>query len=403
MTSAEVHVPHSSPWLSIWLKPRKTIERIVAANPRRHVLLLAGLGGMGTAISFLIGVGAATQLIDWHNLASVAIAGLALGVVSLYIKGLAYKWSGRILGGRASSVDVRAAFAWAAIPDIIALAICLVVLMGLKLAGIPRPASGPLILVVQGITAVLGLWSSVAAILMLGRVHGFGFWRAIVNFGLGTLLLLLLLLPFRTFLFHPFNIPSGALQPTLLPGDYLVVSKFSYGYSHYSLPLSPPLFSGRIFASEPERGDIVVFRLPKDDSVDYIFRVVGLPGDRVQMINGHLHINGGPVKRERIEDFIDTEESQPRRVKRWRETLPNGVSYSTLDLIDNGPHDNTRVYDVPPGQYFVMGDNRDNSNDSRQGVGTVPLENLVGRAQIIYFSIDWRWRVRLDRIGLAVR
>src|SRR5262249_33314615 len=138
MTSAEAQVPHSSPWLSVWLRPRKTIERIVAANPRRHVLLLAALGGIGTTIALLIGLGAATDLMDWRNLASVAIVGLVLGVVSLYIKGLTYKWSGLMLGGRASAVDVRAAFAWASIPDIISLAICLTVLIGLKLTGMPR-------------------------------------------------------------------------------------------------------------------------------------------------------------------------------------------------------------------------------------------------------------------------
>jgi len=403
MTSAEVRVLRPSPWLSVWFSPRKTIERIVATNPRRHVLPLAGLGAMGTVIAVLIGRGAATELMDWGGLASLAIAGLVLGVVGLYINGLAYKWSGRILGGRATYADVRAAFAWAAMPNIIGLAICLVVLMGLKLAGTPKPTSGELIAALAVIAVVLWLWSWVAAILMLGRVHGFGFWRAIASFALGALFVWLFAVSFRTFVFQPFNIPTRGLQPTLLVGDYFFVSKVSYGYSHYSLPFSPRLFSGRIFGSEPERGDIVVFRLPKDDSVDYIFRVIGLPGDRVQMINGHLHINGEPVKRERIEDFIDTDDSQPRRVKRWRETLPNGVSYSTLDLIDNGPYDNTRVYDVPPGQYFVMGDNRDNSNDSRVGVGTVPFENLVGRAQIIFFSTDWTKRVRFERLGSVVR
>src|SRR5262245_14635089 len=155
MTSAEVHAPHSSPWHSVWFSPRKTIKRIVAANPRRHVLLLAGLGGMGTTISLLIGFGAATELMDWRNMASVAIAGLAISIVNLYINGLAFKWSGRMLGGRASAVDVRAAFAWATIPNIISLAICLLVLMGLKFAGMPKSASGALILALQVITAVL--------------------------------------------------------------------------------------------------------------------------------------------------------------------------------------------------------------------------------------------------------
>src|ERR1700736_1044465 len=148
---------------------------------------------------------------------------------------------------------------------------------------------------------------------------------------------LIIALVIRTFLFQPFNIPSGSMEETLLVGDYLFVSKFSYGYSHYSLPFSPPLFSGRIWSANPQRGDVVVFRLPKDDSIDYIKRVIGLPGDRIQMINGLLHINGEPVKRERIEDFVDTDENgRTMRVKRWRETLPNGVSYTPLGRLESG-------------------------------------------------------------------
>ena len=227
---------------------------------------------------------------------------------------------------------------------------------------------------------------------------------------------LLIALVIRTFLFQPFNIPSGSMKATLLVGDYLFVSKYSYGYSHYSFPFSPPLFSGRIFGSEPDRGDIVVFRLPKDDSTDYIKRVIGLPGDRIRMMDGLLHINGQPVKRERIEDYIETEETaRATRVKRWRETLPNGVSYTTLDLIDNGFYDNTQEYVVPTGQYFMMGDNRDNSTDSRvlSQVGYVPLENFVGRAQLIFFSVAegerawqfwlWPWTVRWNRLLSIVR
>ena len=160
---------------------------------------------------------------------------------------------------------------------------------------------------------------------------------------------LIIALVIRTFLFQPFNIPSGSMKETLLVGDYLFVSKFSYGYSHYSLPFSPRLFSGRVWLGTPERGDVVVFRLPKDDSTDYIKRVIGLPGDRIQMISGVLHINDVPVKRERIDDFMDTEDGgRTSHVKRWRETLPNGITYTTLDLIDNGYYDNTDVYTVPP-------------------------------------------------------
>ncbi|HTB04111.1 MAG TPA: signal peptidase I [Bradyrhizobium sp.] len=229
----------------------------------------------------------------------------------------------------------------------------------------------------------------------------------------------LIALVIRTFLFQPFNIPSGSMKATLLVGDYLFVSKYSYGYSHFSIPLSPPLFSGRIFGSEPARGDIVVFRQPKDDSVDFIKRVIGLPGDRIQMKDGLLYINDKPVQRERVSDFIGENPCGPpeeiARVKRWKETLPNGVSYETLDCQDNGFYDNTIEYQVPPGHFFMMGDNRDNSSDSRveSVVGYVPFENIVGRAQMIFFSIAegehfwmfWRWpvSVRWNRIFKIVR
>jgi len=227
---------------------------------------------------------------------------------------------------------------------------------------------------------------------------------------------LLIALVIRTFLFQPFNIPSGSMKDTLLVGDYLFVSKFTYGYSRYSFPFSPNLFSGRIWDGQPSRGDVVVFKLPKDNSTDYIKRVIGLPGDRIQMVQGVLHINGQAVKRERRPDWVsDDPESRNKPVQRWRETLPNGVSYDTLDLVPNGFYDNTPVYEVHAGHYFMMGDNRDNSTDSRvlAQVGYVPHENLVGRAQIIFFSIEegryawefWTWptSVRWDRLFMLVR
>ncbi|MBB6408093.1 MULTISPECIES: signal peptidase I [Mesorhizobium] len=211
---------------------------------------------------------------------------------------------------------------------------------------------------------------------------------------------LLLALVIRTLLFQPFSIPSGSMRPTLLEGDYLFVTKWSYGYSRYSLPFGPDIFSGRIWGSEPKRGDVVVFKFPPDPSVDYIKRVVGLPGDKIQVKDGQLFINdvGVPrVKTGQIDNPDITEE--PRPIDVYRETLPNGVSYDTLDISPNSIGDNTREWNVPPGHYFMMGDNRDNSSDSRFTVGFVPAENLVGRANLVFFSIAgkaspleiWKW------------
>lgn len=222
----------------------------------------------------------------------------------------------------------------------------------------------------------------------------------------------------RTFLFQPFNIPSGSMEETLLVGDYLFVSKYSYGYSPYSLQLpylpAPRFFSGRVLASQPERGDVVVFRLPREPDTDYIKRVIGLPGDRIQVKLGVLHINGVSVKQERIEDVDVEENGATLRIRKWRETLPNGVSFTTLDRMTGGLSANTPEFIVPPDHYFMMGDNRDNSQDSRfSQVGYVPFENLIGRAQIIFFSIGegssawqvWRWpsAVRWSRLLTLVR
>jgi signal peptidase I len=204
---------------------------------------------------------------------------------------------------------------------------------------------------------------------------------------------LALALAFRTFLFQPFSVPSGSMLPTLHIGDQFFAAKYAYGYSRFSLPGSPKLFSGRILAAAPARGDVVVFRLPKDPSVDYVKRVVGLPGDRIQMKEGQLYINDMPVARERLSDYVGKDlcgSDANARIKRWRETLPNGVSYQTLDCVDNGFYDNTNVYSVPSDHFFVMGDNRDNSTDSRvlSAVGYVPLDNMIGRLSVIFAHGD---------------
>ena len=221
---------------------------------------------------------------------------------------------------------------------------------------------------------------------------------------------LVLALLVRTFLFQPFSIPSGSMEDTLLVGDFLFVSKYAYGYSRYSLPFSPDILGGgRIFGSDPERGDIIVFK-GQDGKTDFIKRLVGLPGDRIQVTDGVLHIDGEAVLLELIEG--DPDAGQFNRTLRYIETLPNGVSYEIIDLTRNSLYDNTQEFLVPDGTYFMMGDNRDNSTDSRarveiSNVGFVPFENLIGRAEVIFFSVEdarawefwrWPWTVRGDRL-----
>ena len=217
---------------------------------------------------------------------------------------------------------------------------------------------------------------------------------------------LLLALILRTFLFQPFNIPSGSMKPTLLVGDYIFVSKWSYGYSRHSFPFSPNLFSGRIWGSDPERGDVVVFKYPGDTSKDYIKRIIGLPGDKVQLKSSVILINGRPVSR--VEDGTFTDEPTGVTVPIWVETQDNGKAYETIDIQPNNYADDTPVFEVPEGSYFFLGDNRDNSADSRFDVGMVPAENLVGKAQVMFLSLSdgaaawqiWKWptSMRWERI-----
>lgn len=402
----------TSPFISIWWRPRQTIERIVASRPGYLVLPLAALGGAASAVGMLTSYGVGGGLIDWRVLLACVAGGGILGIVNLYFLAAVTGWLGRKMGGEASAAAVRTVFAWGALPGILGVAVMLSIAMGWRLFA---DGAGPRSLTILGdyASGICGLWSIILTMLMLSRVERFGFWRTIAAYAAGALLLSsVLALIVRTFLFQPFNIPAGSMVPTLLVGDRFFTSKYAYGYTHYSLPFSPPVFSGRIFGSNPARGDVIVFRLPKDTSTDYVKRVVGLPGDRIQMKDGELYINGTVVRRERVEDFEgdDACGSAPAKVKRWRETLPEGASYETLDCVNNGFYDNTNVYTVPANHFFVMGDNRDNSTDSRvlSAVGYIPLENVIGRVGMIFFSVDAggngaQSNVRHGRIGTVVR
>jgi signal peptidase I len=219
-----------------------------------------------------------------------------------------------------------------------------------------------------------------------------------------------LALGFRSLLFEPFNIPSGSMIPTLLVGDYLFVSKYSYGYSRYSFPFGMAPIEGRIFEVRPERGDVAVFRQPKNETVAFIKRIVGLPGDRLQVTDGVLHINDKPVRRIQKGFATASNGSSLMKFLVYEETLPNGKSYFVQERSDNDMLDNTSIYEVPVGHYFMMGDNRDNSRDSRTAsVGMVPVENLIGRAERLFFSHNgnaslwqfWKWpfAIRYGRLG----
>lgn len=212
---------------------------------------------------------------------------------------------------------------------------------------------------------------------------------------------ILIALFIRSFFFEPFSIPSGSMIPTLLVGDYLFVSKYTYGYSRYSLPMGVPLFEGRVWYDAPERGDVLVFKLPTDNETDYIKRVIGLPGDTVQVRNGRLYINGNIVPRAKKGEFVlRLPDGSAQRFTEYTETLPGGYKHPILEISDKERYDDTEIFVVPEDYFFMMGDNRDNSVDSRSiSVGMVPKENLVGKARKIFYSNDgssswweiWKW------------
>ena len=215
----------------------------------------------------------------------------------------------------------------------------------------------------------------------------------------------------RSFLFEPFSIPSGSMYPTLVVGDYLFVSKYNYGFSKHSLPLSLPLIPQRVFYKEPKRGDVIIFKTPEDNKTDYIKRLIALPGDKIKMINSNLYINGEKVKKEKIkEEVYSNSYNEKIDVIHFRETLPNGRSYSIFEIPDKNIIFETNNFEeiiVPNNEFFVLGDNRDNSQDSRF-IGGIPKDNLLGKAQIVFLSFDtnigsfwkvWTWfsALRKDR------
>lgn len=230
-----------------------------------------------------------------------------------------------------------------------------------------------------------------------------------------ALIAVLLALVIRTFMFEPFNIPSGSMKPTLEVGDYLFVDKPAYGYSRYSFPLALAPIEGRIWVDEPQRGDVIVFKLPTNPRIDYIKRLIGMPGDTIQVRRGRLFINGTEAKREAIGlKKVDNGYGGETSMVEYIQTLPEGAEFSIFEESDEEPLDNTPPFTVPEGHYFMMGDNRDNSQDSRveTTVGFVPFENFVGRADFLFFSTNghariyeiwkWPWSIRYERFFKSI-
>ncbi|MDA7705389.1 signal peptidase I [Rickettsiales bacterium] len=239
------------------------------------------------------------------------------------------------------------------------------------------------------------------------------FFKKKEGFVKDIILIVFFAIAFRSFIFEPFHIPSGSMKPNLLIHDYIVVSKISYGYSRFSLPFGLDLFSGRIFADKPERGDVAVFRNPKETNINYIKRIIGLPGDKIKLNNGQVFINNIAVPKEYDKEFKDLfKNGNQFIVKQFNETLPNNRIVKIIDY-GNSIADNTDEYIVPKNHYFAMGDNRDNSNDSRfiSSVGFIPYENLIGEAKIIFFSarypflqfLKWPFNIRFDRIFKLIK
>ncbi len=232
------------------------------------------------------------------------------------------------------------------------------------------------------------------------------FWSNVKTISYAILIALFI----RSFFVEPFNIPSGSMFPTLLEGDFLFVSKYSYGYSRYSLPFGLPVLPDRLFFEEPQRGDVIVFKLPTDKNIDYIKRLIGLPGDTIKVSAGRLFINGKLVERYKIEDFfIKDDDGSTQKFNQYMEVLPEGSEHRIIEISDYGLADNTIDFVVPEDHYFFMGDNRDNSTDSRfSQVGMVHRELLVGKARFLFFSFDidnsffafWKWpdTIRWNRI-----
>ncbi|MEP3477235.1 MAG: signal peptidase I [Hyphomicrobiales bacterium] len=395
-----------SPFLLAPFYPRKTIRKVANSTSITTILLLFSVVGFTHFLQ---------RMVDFKNggwqdlseLLPVVSLVTILGVLGMCFTALVTASAGRIFGGNASNRKIFTAFAWGTTP-----VMWIAPIVAATLYLISQERREVIFLPINEVTALsinivflcTSFWSLIITIIMIMDLERFGITRTIATYFSAFLVVsLLMTVSVRAFLWQPFNIPAGSQMPTLLIGDHIFVSKYAYGYSRFSFPFSPALFEGRVFGNEPKRGDVVVFRLPHDNSQDYIKRVIGLPGDEIEIRGGQLLINGKAVQRRRLEDYILKGKNGLRNIPQYEEVLPNQVFYRVLETKQNSRWDNVGPYKVPADHYFFLGDNRDNSNDSRGTVGMVPFENLVGRAEIIFMSVSPDGSSRSGRILTLIR
>ncbi|WP_139247952.1 signal peptidase I [Hyphomicrobium sp. CS1GBMeth3] len=391
-TNRESSAQTLTAWYSIWWRPQATIKALLRRDVRTTTLILAALAGIATTI----GIGSMAPNLHWFALTTGAVLiGSVFGLLALYVEGALLAWTGRPLGGRASQSALRMAIAWAELPNVAALLIILATFAVFhqeflrayaRVSGLGSPILDAVIVVL----ALLSLWAILLRVRTVGAVQQFGLVRSVTNVAAVLLMMAAAALSIRTFLFQPFVISAGSMEPALRIGDYVFVDKRSYGYSRYSFPIDAR-FEGRLGGKAPARGDLIVFKLPSDPRIDYVKRIIGLPGDEILMEGGVLHLNGKPVPKQRSADFASSSwHGANDTILAFEESLPEGKTITVLDSEPDGPFDTAGPFRVPAGHYFVMGDNRDNSVDSRdpQQVALIPADLVVGRVSLIYFSAD---------------
>jgi signal peptidase I len=390
----------ANPWLTLWLRPRAAIEAVLAADWRTTSLGLALAAGVFQVIVAIPEAPAFFLEAPRRGLLPLAAAMLCgmilLAAFVYYFDNWVLNLIARALGGKGVAAGTRAASAWSAVPLLVADAVVF---------ALGAAAPGRFATVALAVAAISSFWSFILFVVMLARVQAFGKVRATVSLLIGSLApALLIAVVVRSLLFQPFNIPSGSMAPTLLVGDYMFAAKADYGYSRYSFPFDIVPLEGRWLAHPPKRGDVVVFR---HEEADYVKRIVALPGEKVQLLKSRLYINGEVVQRRPVEpSFVMPDlNGKPQTAATYDEILPGAAPHRIIQLAgDEGQNANTDVLEVPAGAYFVLGDNRDNSYDSRfPNFGFVPFENLIGRADWIYFSRAEDKTVRVERMGTAVK